>query len=38
MGLITPKKIKAIIKEVDLYPEGLLINDASFCMRSEGKP
>lgn len=38
MGLITLRKMKAIIKEADLYPEGLHINDVSFCMRSEGNP
>lgn len=38
MGLITPRKMKAVIKEVDLYPEGPPINDASFSTRSEGKP
>lgn len=37
-GLDHTQKMKAIIKQVDLYPEGLPINDASFCMRSEGKP
>lgn len=38
MGLITPREIKVIIKEVGLYPEGVLITDASFYMRSGGKP
>lgn len=37
MGLITPKKMKVIIKQVDLYPEGLSVGSASFCTRSEGK-
>jgi len=30
MGLIAPKEIKVIIKEVDLYPEGVPTTNASF--------
>lgn len=36
-GFITPKKMKVIIKEVDLYAEGLSVGSASFCTRSKGK-